>query len=91
MFSGAGAAAVATANMFVTVGVPRRNIWMCDIAGLIYHGRKQEMFAEKAKFAQGDQPGTLAEVLAGRRCVRRLVGGEHRHTRHGQSDAAAAA
>jgi malate dehydrogenase (oxaloacetate-decarboxylating)(NADP+) len=65
VFSGAGAAAVATANMFVTVGVPIRNIWMCDIAGLIYHGRKQEMFPEKAKFAQGDQPGTLAEALAG--------------------------
>ncbi len=65
VFSGAGAAAVATANMFVTVGVPQQNIWMCDIAGLIYQGRRQEMFAEKAKFAQGDQPGTLAEVLAG--------------------------
>ena len=65
VFSGAGAAAVATANMFVTIGVPQHNIWMCDIAGLIYQGRKQEMFAEKAKFAQGDQPGTLAEVLAG--------------------------
>ena len=63
VFSGAGAAAVATANMFVTVGVPRQNIWMCDIAGLIYQGRKQEMFAEKAKFAQGDQPAKLAEVL----------------------------
>jgi len=65
VFSGAGAAAVATANMFVTIGVPIKHIWMCDIAGLIYHGRKQEMFAEKARFAQGDQAGTLAEVLAG--------------------------
>ena len=65
VFSGAGAAAVATANMFVTIGVPQHNIWMCDIAGLIYQGRRQEMFAEKAKFAQGDRPGTLAEVLAG--------------------------
>src|SRR5512135_616658 len=65
VFSGAGAAAVATANMFVTVGVPIQNIWMCDIAGLIYNGRKQEMFPEKAKFAQGDQPGTLAEALVG--------------------------
>src|SRR5512136_1990292 len=64
VFSGAGAAAVPTANMFVTVGVPRQNIWMCDIAGLIYNGRKQEMFAEKAKFAQGDQPGTLSDALA---------------------------
>jgi malate dehydrogenase (oxaloacetate-decarboxylating)(NADP+) len=63
VFSGAGAAAVATANMLVTIGVPRQNIWMCDIAGLIYHGRKTEMFPEKAKFAQGDQPGILADVL----------------------------
>ncbi len=63
VFSGAGAAAVATANMFVSTGVPQQNIWMVDIAGLIYHGRKHEMFPEKAKFAQGDQPGTLAEAL----------------------------
>jgi malate dehydrogenase (oxaloacetate-decarboxylating)(NADP+) len=63
VFSGAGAAAVATANMFVTVGVPIKNIWMCDIAGLIYNGRRQEMFVEKAKFAQGNKPGTLTETL----------------------------
>jgi malate dehydrogenase (oxaloacetate-decarboxylating)(NADP+) len=63
VFSGAGAAAIATANMFVAVGVPLDHIWMCDIAGLIYNGRKQEMFVEKAKFAQGDRPGTLAEAL----------------------------
>lgn len=63
VFSGAGAAAIATANMFVNIGVPVGNIWMTDIAGLVYHGRKREMFPEKAKFAQGDQPGTLAEVL----------------------------
>jgi malate dehydrogenase (oxaloacetate-decarboxylating)(NADP+) len=65
VFSGAGAAAVATANMFVKIGVPRKNIWMCDIAGLIYHGRKTEMFPEKAIYAQGDQPGTLADVIRG--------------------------
>jgi malate dehydrogenase (oxaloacetate-decarboxylating)(NADP+) len=63
VFSGAGAAAIATANMFVNIGVPREHIWMTDIAGLVYHGRKREMFPEKAKFAQGDQPGTLAEAL----------------------------
>ena len=63
VFSGAGAAAVATANMLVTIGVPRENIWMTDIAGLIYHGRTEEMFPEKAKFAQGDKPGKLADCL----------------------------
>jgi malate dehydrogenase (oxaloacetate-decarboxylating)(NADP+) len=63
VFCGAGAAAIATANMFVGTGVPRQNIWMVDSAGLIYHGRQREMFPEKAWFAQGDQPCTLAEAL----------------------------
>jgi malate dehydrogenase (oxaloacetate-decarboxylating)(NADP+) len=63
VFSGAGAAAIATANMFVSTGVLLQNIWMIDIAGLVYHGRPREMFPEKTKFAQGDKPGTLAEAL----------------------------
>ncbi len=63
VFSGAGAAAIATANMFVNIGVPVQNIWMTDVAGLVYHGRSREMFPEKARFAQGDQPGTLADVI----------------------------
>lgn len=65
VFSGAGAAAVASARHLVRLGVPREHIWMCDIKGLIYHGRREEMFAEKAAFAQGDQPHTLAEVMEG--------------------------
>ncbi|MBN2256756.1 MAG: malate dehydrogenase [Anaerolineaceae bacterium] len=63
VFSGAGAAGVACANQLVALGVPREQIWMCDIAGLIYHGRIQDMFPEKAIFAQGDKPGTLADVI----------------------------
>ena len=65
VFSGAGAAAVASANHFVKIGVPREHIWMCDIKGLIYKGRKEEMFPEKEVYAQGDRPGTLAEALEG--------------------------
>jgi malate dehydrogenase (oxaloacetate-decarboxylating)(NADP+) len=49
----------------VKIGVPREHIWMCDIKGLVYHGRKEEMFPEKEVFAQGENPGTLAEVLEG--------------------------
>ena len=63
VFAGAGAAAIATANMFVSMGVPREHIWMTDVAGLVYRGRKREMFPEKAIYAQGDKPSTLAEVL----------------------------
>lgn len=65
VFSGAGAAAIACANQLVNIGVPRQHIWMCDVAGLIYHGRKEEMFPQKAVFAQSDSPCKLAEVIAG--------------------------
>jgi len=63
VFSGAGAAALASANHLVRMGVPREHIWMCDIKGLVYHGRQEEMFAEKETYAQGDRPATLAEVM----------------------------
>jgi len=65
VFSGAGAAALASANHLVKIGVPREHIWLCDIKGLVYKGRKEEMFPEKEIFAQGEKPGTLAEVLEG--------------------------
>lgn len=65
VFSGAGAAAISCARQIIQLGVPVSQIWMCDIAGLVYHGRKEEMFPEKAAFAQGDHPATLAEVLPG--------------------------
>jgi malate dehydrogenase (oxaloacetate-decarboxylating)(NADP+) len=65
VFSGAGAAAISCANQLVRIGVPREHIWMCDVAGLVYHGRPEEMFPEKATFAQGEHPATLADVLPG--------------------------
>jgi malate dehydrogenase (oxaloacetate-decarboxylating)(NADP+) len=65
VFSGAGAAALASANHLVKIGVPREHIWMCDIHGLVYKGRKEEMFPEKEIFAQGDHPATLAQTLEG--------------------------
>lgn len=65
VFSGAGAAAIASANHLVKIGVPRAHIWFCDIKGLVYKGRKEEMFPEKEIFAQGDHPATLAETLDG--------------------------
>lgn len=65
VFSGAGAAALASANHLVKIGVPREHIWLCDIKGLVYKGRMEEMFPEKEIFAQGEKPGTLAEALEG--------------------------
>lgn len=65
VFSGAGAAGIACANQLVKLGVPLENIRMCDIAGLVYLGRKELMFPEKDVFAQGTKPATLAQVMEG--------------------------
>lgn len=65
VFSGAGAAGMSCAHHLVKLGVPYDNIWLTDIHGLIYHGRKEDMSANKELFAKGDQPGTLAENIKG--------------------------
>lgn len=65
VFSGAGAAAIACANQLVKLGIPRQNIWLTDVAGLVYRGRPQEMFPEKEIYAQGDSPAKLADVIPG--------------------------
>ncbi|MRR32854.1 NADP-dependent malic enzyme, partial [bacterium] len=65
VFSGAGAAGISCARQLVKLGVPKKNIWMCDIEGLVYQGRTEFMFAEKAEFANGDQPATLLQTIEG--------------------------
>lgn len=63
VFSGAGAAGIACARQLVKIGVPQEHIWMCDIAGLVYRGRVDEIFPEKMQFAQGEHPDTLGHVI----------------------------
>jgi malate dehydrogenase (oxaloacetate-decarboxylating)(NADP+) len=65
VFSGAGAAAISCARQLVKLGVPPENICMCDIKGLVYHGRQEEMFPEKEEFARGECPSSLADCLPG--------------------------
>jgi malate dehydrogenase (oxaloacetate-decarboxylating)(NADP+) len=65
VFSGAGAAAVATANLLVEFGIPRQNIWMADIDGLLFNGRPQGIFKEQAVYAQGERPLKLGDLLEG--------------------------
>lgn len=64
VFSGSGAAGIACATHLLRLGVPRKHIWMCDIAGLIYKGRTEEMFPEREEFAQGEHPDKLENVIA---------------------------
>jgi malate dehydrogenase (oxaloacetate-decarboxylating)(NADP+) len=63
--SGAGAAALACLNLLVKLGLPRQNIWVTDLAGLVYEGRTELMDEDKAQFAQKTSLRTLAEAIAG--------------------------
>ncbi|MCB9741159.1 MAG: NADP-dependent malic enzyme [Alphaproteobacteria bacterium] len=65
VFSGAGAAAIATANLFVSLGVKAENIWLCDSKGLIRPDRTEDVFPEKMIYAQDSEFTTLAEVMPG--------------------------
>jgi len=61
--SGAGAAALACLNLLVALGMKRENIFVCDIAGLVYEGRTEEMDPYKAAFAQATDARTLGDVI----------------------------
>jgi len=63
--TGGGAAGIACLDMLVKLGVKRENIWLCDIAGLVTKGRKEEMTPQKEAYAQGSDKTTLDEVIEG--------------------------
>ncbi len=63
--SGAGAAALACLDLLVLLGIPAKNIWVADIAGVVYRGRREEMDENKARYAQPTEARKLAEILAG--------------------------
>lgn len=63
--TGGGAAGIACLNMLVKLGVKRENIWLCDIHGLVYEGREEDMNPQKAAFAQASGLRTLDEVMDG--------------------------
>ncbi|MFZ9179228.1 MAG: NADP-dependent malic enzyme [Limnohabitans sp.] len=63
--SGAGAAALACLNLLVKVGIPRKNIFVTDLAGVVYEGRTELMDEDKIQFAQKTEQRTLAEVIDG--------------------------
>ena len=63
VFCGAGAAAIACANMFVRAGVVKAQITMCDVNGIVYQGRTLEMDKYKGAFAQNTSLRTLIQAL----------------------------
>ncbi|AEC20625.1 malic enzyme [Pusillimonas sp. T7-7] len=61
--SGAGAAALACLDLMVDLGLPLENIWVSDIEGVVYSGRKKLMDPKKSRFAQKTKARTLGEII----------------------------
>jgi malate dehydrogenase (oxaloacetate-decarboxylating)(NADP+) len=61
--SGAGAAALACLDLIVDLGFPIENIFVTDLAGVVYKGRAELMDPDKERFAQETGARTLAEVI----------------------------
>jgi len=63
--TGGGAAGIACLNMLLKLGVRRENVWLCDIHGVVFEGRTEDMNPQKAAFAQATGARSLGEVIAG--------------------------
>lgn len=63
--NGAGASANSCAKIFISLGVRRENIIMCDSQGVIYKGRTAGMNKYKEYFASETEARTLTEALKG--------------------------
>jgi malate dehydrogenase (oxaloacetate-decarboxylating)(NADP+) len=61
--SGAGAAALACVDLLLDLGLKRENVWLADLAGVVYQGRQELMDPEKERFAQPTQARKLAEII----------------------------
>jgi malate dehydrogenase (oxaloacetate-decarboxylating)(NADP+) len=63
--NGAGASAIACSNIFISLGVRKENLIMCDTSGVIYKGRKEGMNKYKEAFAVTTEARNLMEALRG--------------------------
>ena len=61
--SGAGAAGLACLDLLVDLGMPIGNIWVTDMAGLVYEGRIELMDERKACYAKPSKARSLGEVI----------------------------
>ncbi len=63
--SGAGAGALGCLGLLVELGFPLENIWVTDIEGVVYKGRKVLMDPDKEVYAQDTTLRTLTDVIVG--------------------------
>lgn len=65
VFSGAGAAGIACGKYYMSLGVKKENLILCDSRGVIYEGRAEGMNPYKQEFAVKTECRTLADALKG--------------------------
>ncbi len=63
--SGAGAAALACLGLLLKLGILRENIFVTDLAGVVYEGRTELMDEDKQQFAQKTSARKLGEIIEG--------------------------
>ena len=63
--NGAGAAGIATLQLLNALGLPRKNVILCDTKGVIHRDRKEGMNQWKSGFASTTKARTLAEAIEG--------------------------
>ena len=63
--SGAGAAALACLGLLLKMGMPRKNIFVTDLAGVVFEGRTELMDEDKIQYAQKTDARTLTDIIEG--------------------------
>ncbi len=63
--NGAGASGIACTELYISLGIKRENVTMCDTKGVIYEGRTRGMNDYKQRFARPTERRTLAEAMVG--------------------------
>jgi malate dehydrogenase (oxaloacetate-decarboxylating)(NADP+) len=64
VFSGAGAAAFGCLRLYLSLGMKKENVLLCDSKGVVHKGRT-DLSVQKAEFAVETDRRTLAEAMAG--------------------------
>jgi len=65
VFTGAGAAGIACADLYLNLGVKKENILFIDTVGVIWAGRTEKMNPYKQRFAVDTKARTLADAMKG--------------------------
>ena len=63
VINGAGASAIACADIYVALGADKSKIMMCDSRGVIYKGRMENMNEWKEEYASDTEARTLSDAL----------------------------